>query len=167
MNCEADVCILSETHETGAALRLRAAVPDSLGWQIVGSSRTQHRGGGVAILFRRDEFKFHSAKEREDAEVITLTSFRRKLTIIGAYVTNSPHIKTGDELLRMASLRQVRQEVETARERGHRVVLIGDLNLRPTEQQLAELDQHMKKVCTPSFNFGLTVTREIFSLLKS
>ena len=92
-HCVADVCILSEAHETGAALRLRAAVPEAAGWQIVRSSRTQHRGGGVAILFRRDEFKFHAAEKREDAEVITLTSFLRKLTIIGAYVTNSSHIK--------------------------------------------------------------------------
>ena len=71
---DADVCILSETHESGAALRLRDAFPSVLGLHLVGSSRTHTRGGGVAILFRKDRFKFHSSAENE-VEVITLTSY--------------------------------------------------------------------------------------------
>ena len=77
-----------------------------MGGGIVGSSRTRNKGGGVAILFRgaaKDDFKCHSSAEKE-AEVIPQTSFRRKVTIISAYITTTTIIKgSNDDLLRVAS----------------------------------------------------------------
>ena len=119
-------------------------------------------------MFRKDRFKFHSSAENE-VEVITLTSYRCKLTIIGAYVTTSNHIKAnkeGNELLRMAALRQISREVTAARARGHSIALIGDLNLRPSEEQLKVLDGHLRSMRTPGFNFSVGFSREIFAIVK-
>ena len=86
--------MLSETHETGEALRLRGAFPPKLGLHTVGS-RTHTRGGGVAILYRKDRFKFHSAVENK-VEVTSHTSFRATITIGGAYVTTSTSIMASE-----------------------------------------------------------------------
>ena len=160
----ANVCVLSETHETGAAMRLRDAFPKETGLYIVGSSRTRNRGGGVAILFRKDAIKFHTPAENE-FEVVSLTSFLRKITIIEAYVTTSSVIFAGVELLRIAALRKIASEVARAKSRDHNFFLIGDLNLRPSEQQLAELDGNFKSARVPGFNFGTQITRDTLSIV--
>ena len=106
------------------------------------------------MLFRKDAFKFHTSAENE-YEVISLRSFRRKITIIGAYVTTSTVIFAGDELMRVATRRQIAHEVELAKQRGHRVYVIGDLNLRPSESQVADLDGSFKSARVPGLNSGI------------
>ena len=58
---DADVCVLSDAPETGTALRLREAFPPAVGLHLMGSSRTHTRGGGIAIVYRKDRFNFHSS----------------------------------------------------------------------------------------------------------
>ena len=83
-------------------------------------------------------------------------------------MTNSSKTFAGDELLRIKALRAIERETILAPGKGHKIVVIGYLNFRPSESQLSTLDRCYKPARVPGFNHGdgHMLNSESFAIVK-
>jgi len=143
---DVDVAVLTETHEDAAAIRIRQAFGPGVDreWDLRGSRRVGRRGGGVLVMVRRERGSWSGGMESQSEEAVALRlkageKGGRATTLIAAYLTPT----RGDlelRALRMRTLKRITREVESATGRGDRVMVVGDLNLRLSAEQIRVTD---------------------------
>ena len=161
---DADAVILSETFEDAATTRVRDAFHDS-GWIVRGSRRRGIGGGGVTVLMRKSRGNWTVGIESSDNEAIDVhlhpkkggSQHSRGITVVGAYLTPNNAFKK----LRAATVQRITKHVVSAVDKGHRTCVVGDLNMRPSETQLAQLDGNLAQQRV-EYHFGSGVSRAEF-----
>ena len=148
-------------------------------WAIVGSSRKHKFGGGVVLLVRRRggrvDLRWSGGAQERGAEVACLrgTYKGQTISVIAAYVTPNRDIcDSGSQKLRSATLAAISRLVQSASDRGDKVILLGDLNIGFTKTQIQDLDNSLHNArISPDFensaaSFTTAASKEEFTIVK-